>query len=557
MEDSAISLADKLSVKSAPRNDSNIHIGQTPNQDELISIRDHQNQETLQPTETAPTSSFRETENRHSLSALSRAAYGKRDDEPSNIYLQTPEAVWRQPMYNTIAMTATDSTPLRPKVSTDVGDTIIPIQSLEETTQDAQFSPAAEATQPDEENQIADTNHSGIHEPDSQARGSSSGAEQQPIDGTHSSLSHGSSLLPMAPVPSRGMSRDVSANPSGSQTSSESDRKGISYHFRRAAAICLLILRRMFVVESCMNAVSVSYFLISTISVIVVLATNWDRECASPLKGWLLVFLIFTVSYVILKHASTNSGNNADREYDESRFKYVALVLFRFVAWALLFWFFFGLWWITEGGECSSTNPAVFYLSLVLVVANLVLILLSFCIACCICTLNSRRRQHTASGPTRTHDAPRALAKEEIMNVREVVYEEGMYGEDNNLCSICLCEFEPEEKLRVLPCRHVFHSSCVDRWLEIDGSCAVCRQSVVVSNPDDGTRHESREGANHANGTEPRDPVSDDESQGDEVSNYEDSIRFHPRATIEHHSRSEQRGRGTQNLPGLAHSDSF
>lgn len=43
-------------------------------------------------------------------------------------------------------------------------------------------------------------------------------------------------------------------------------------------------------------------------------------------------------------------------------------------------------------------------------------------------------------------------------------------------CAVCLSRFEDTELLRLLPkCRHAFHMSCIDTWLENHSSCPLCR----------------------------------------------------------------------------------
>ncbi|KAF8407195.1 hypothetical protein HHK36_006322 [Tetracentron sinense] len=52
-------------------------------------------------------------------------------------------------------------------------------------------------------------------------------------------------------------------------------------------------------------------------------------------------------------------------------------------------------------------------------------------------------------------------------------------GDDVEQCYICLADYEEGDKIRVLPCRHEYHMSCVDKWLkEIKGVCPLCRGDV-------------------------------------------------------------------------------
>lgn len=47
-------------------------------------------------------------------------------------------------------------------------------------------------------------------------------------------------------------------------------------------------------------------------------------------------------------------------------------------------------------------------------------------------------------------------------------------------CVICLSEFVPGERVRLLPkCNHGFHVHCIDKWLKSHSSCPKCRHCLI------------------------------------------------------------------------------
>ncbi|KAJ0964449.1 hypothetical protein J5N97_029571 [Dioscorea zingiberensis] len=55
-------------------------------------------------------------------------------------------------------------------------------------------------------------------------------------------------------------------------------------------------------------------------------------------------------------------------------------------------------------------------------------------------------------------------------------------NEDAAQCYVCLVEYEEGDCMRILPCQHEFHQTCIDKWLkEIHRVCPLCRGDVCRS----------------------------------------------------------------------------
>ncbi|XP_073137941.1 E3 ubiquitin-protein ligase MPSR1-like [Henckelia pumila] len=87
---------------------------------------------------------------------------------------------------------------------------------------------------------------------------------------------------------------------------------------------------------------------------------------------------------------------------------------------------------------------------------------------------------------TKTGQPP--ASKESIEALKSVEIEKE--GEE---CAICLEEWPVGDKAKEMPCNHIFHGGCLEKWLKIHGSCPVCRYRMPVDEDDDSKGKSSEE----------------------------------------------------------------
>ena len=82
-------------------------------------------------------------------------------------------------------------------------------------------------------------------------------------------------------------------------------------------------------------------------------------------------------------------------------------------------------------------------------------------------------------------DIPRGASPESIDKLplttltQEIIQTE--LKENQKTCNVCLEEFQEQDEMRTLGCCHVFHRSCVDRWLSQVASCPICKKEIIPS----------------------------------------------------------------------------
>lgn len=152
-----------------------------------------------------------------------------------------------------------------------------------------------------------------------------------------------------------------------------------------------------------------------------------------------------------------------------------------------LVWFVVGNMWIfgddTTTCHHASRSPVynlavamlvINYLQICLpcIIAILLIPVFCFCMPCLIRLLARIQEIHSPKGAT-----------DDIINSIPLVKveEETLEGVDRT-CPICLSDMSIGEQVRILSCKHIFHSQCVDEWLRVNASCPTCRMSLI-NNP--------------------------------------------------------------------------
>jgi len=52
------------------------------------------------------------------------------------------------------------------------------------------------------------------------------------------------------------------------------------------------------------------------------------------------------------------------------------------------------------------------------------------------------------------------------------------YREGMEVCGICLVNFIQSDVILIYPCAHIYHSHCMDQWLQIKTTCPTCRTEL-------------------------------------------------------------------------------
>ncbi|XP_062192565.1 E3 ubiquitin ligase BIG BROTHER-related-like [Phragmites australis] len=77
----------------------------------------------------------------------------------------------------------------------------------------------------------------------------------------------------------------------------------------------------------------------------------------------------------------------------------------------------------------------------------------------------------------------KGLSADAIASLPSVTYQ-AQDKQDGNMeqCVICRVEFDEGESLVALPCKHSYHSECINQWLQLNKVCPMCSSEISTVN---------------------------------------------------------------------------
>ncbi|KAL3829631.1 hypothetical protein ACJIZ3_018433 [Penstemon smallii] len=205
-----------------------------------------------------------------------------------------------------------------------------------------------------------------------------------------------------------------------------------------------------------------------------------------------------------------SEGRQSDDETSVAKHLESANTMFSFIWWII------GFYWVSAGGQSLiSDSPQLYWLCITflafdvffVVICVLVACIIGIAVCCCLpCIIAILYAVADQEGATK-EDIER-LTRYKFRKIGDFEKQNGEIQEsfggimtecdtdsptehvlplEDAECCICLCAYEDGAELRELPCRHHFHSACIDKWLHINATCPLCKFNILKNGNQSGS----------------------------------------------------------------------
>ncbi|CAI9785990.1 unnamed protein product [Fraxinus pennsylvanica] len=205
-----------------------------------------------------------------------------------------------------------------------------------------------------------------------------------------------------------------------------------------------------------------------------------------------------------------SEGHQNDDETSVAKHLESANTMFSFIWWII------GFYWVTAGGQSLiQDSPQLYWLCITFLAFDVLFVVICIAVACVIgiavccclpCIIAILYAVADQEGATK-EDIER-LPKYKFRRIGDFDKQSGEIQEsfggimtecdtdspaehilplEDAECCICLCAYDDGTELRELPCRHHFHSACIDKWLYMNATCPLCKFNILKNGNQSGS----------------------------------------------------------------------
>lgn len=134
-----------------------------------------------------------------------------------------------------------------------------------------------------------------------------------------------------------------------------------------------------------------------------------------------------------------------------------------------------------SGGSSSFDLSPLEFLLAIIAIVTIPALIYTFIFAYG-CSSSSRRRRSSTDELSGELSLPSEHSRHDVETVPtgEVYKKETQAAKIGGECPVCLSVFADGEEIRQLSvCKHSFHTSCIDLWLNDHNNCPICRKTVT------------------------------------------------------------------------------
>lgn len=211
-------------------------------------------------------------------------------------------------------------------------------------------------------------------------------------------------------------------------------------------------------------------------------------NCSDPINEWLLGHLIIYLLYFIM--ITYSYINDITIENIENFIIYRNITTF--LSNLITIWYIIGSV-LYFNGNCNITEPLFSKYIFGLVILFFIFTFLPIFL-CCSFLLCFPCFSYLIRLADRFEDYSQGATDEEIDRIPDKIYRKSINKNDTNsfnetdiaydnqkLCSICIEDYNDGNNIKILPCKHNFHSNCIKLWFKKKFICPDCRRVPEIN----------------------------------------------------------------------------